>query len=102
MNVGFMHRSNLRAQPGIINLEERAMPARISALFAVSLALAPAAASAQYYGGDFERREGHVHVDRYHHGDHDDVVVRRHRPYYEERPVYYERRHHHHYHHHDD
>ena len=75
------------------------MRVRIPALVAVSLILAPAAASAQYYGGDFDRR-GDVHVDRYHHGDHDDVVVHRPRPHYEERPVYFERRHHHH--HHDD
>ena len=74
------------------------MRIRIPALVAVSLILAPAAASAQYYGGDFNRR-GDVHVDRYHHGDHDDVVIHRHRDY-GDRAFYGERRHHHH--HHDD
>ncbi|GJD32155.1 hypothetical protein PMNALOAF_3422 [Methylobacterium adhaesivum] len=70
------------------------------------LILAPAAASAQYYGGDFDRRGGDVHVDRYRHGDHDDIVIhRRHRvygdrAYYRERRFYDERRHHHY--HHDD
>ena len=62
------------------------MRARISALLAATLILAPAAASAQYYGGDFDRRGRDVHVDRYHHGDHDDIVVHRHRRHYEERP----------------
>ncbi|CAA2104662.1 MULTISPECIES: hypothetical protein [Methylobacterium] len=82
------------------------MRVRIPALVAVGLILAPAAASAQYYGGDFDRRGGDVHVDRYHHGDHDDVVIHRpHRDYgdrafYGERRYYGERRHHHH--HHDD
>ncbi|MCJ2039007.1 MAG: hypothetical protein ABW026_09590 [Microvirga sp.] len=81
------------------------MRVRIPVLVAISLILAPAAASAQYYGGDFDRR-GDVHVDRYHHGDHDDVVIHRpHRDYgdrafYGERGFYGERRHHHH--HHDD
>ncbi|KQQ13821.1 hypothetical protein ASF59_20275 [Methylobacterium sp. Leaf121] len=78
------------------------MRARIPALVAAILILAPTVASAQYYGGDFDRRGRAVHVDRYHHGDHDDIVVHRHRPRYEERPVYYERRDHHHHHHHDD
>ena len=76
------------------------MRACISALLAVTLILASAAAQAQYYGGDFERRGREVHVDRYHHGDHDDIVVQRHRRHYEERPVYYEGHDHHH--HHDD
>ncbi|TXN25063.1 hypothetical protein FV217_00540 [Methylobacterium sp. WL9] len=78
------------------------MRARIPVLAALSLILAPVAASAQYYGGGFERREDHVHVDRYRHGDHDDVVVHRHRPHYDERPAYFEDRHHHHHHHDDD
>ncbi|QEE39158.1 MULTISPECIES: hypothetical protein [unclassified Methylobacterium] len=78
------------------------MRARVSALLAATLILAPVAASAQYYGGDFDGRGRDFHVDRYHHGDHDDIVVHHHRRHYEERPVYYERRDHHHHHHHDD
>ena len=81
------------------------MRARIPVLIAATLILVPAAASAQYYRGDFDRHGRDVHVDRYHHGDHDDVVI--HRPhrdygdqaYYGERRFYGERRHHHH---HDD
>lgn len=78
---------------------------RIPALVAVSLILTPAAASAQYYGGDFDRRGGDVQVDRYHHGDHDDVVVHRPRRDYCDRAFYGERRFYgerHHHHHHDD
>ena len=77
------------------------MRARIPALIAATLILVPAAASAQYYRGDFDRHGRDVHVDRYYHGDDDDILVHRHRRRYEERPVYYERRHHHHHHHHD-
>ena len=82
------------------------MRAHISALLAATLILAPAAASAQYYGGDFDRRGG-AHVDRYHHGDHDDVVIHRPQRDYGDRAFFGERRfygegEHHHHHHHDD
>ncbi|AWN42570.1 hypothetical protein [Methylobacterium durans] len=80
------------------------MRRHLAGLMAAAIALAPAAASAQYYEYGPGVRRPHEHVDVYRHGDHDDVVVRRHHGHHDEydRPAAFERRGHHHHHDFDD
>lgn len=73
------------------------MRRHIASLAGLALLLAPASASAQYYGERPGYDRHHGHVDVYRHGDHEDVVVRRHH-YHDDfdRPARFEERHHHH------
>ena len=77
------------------------MRRHLAGLMAAAIALAPAAASAQYYEYGPAHRSHHDHVDVYRHGGRDDVVVRRdhHHHYDYDRPVRFEGWHGHHHHH---